>query len=94
MSGLAFGLVLLVPKDHPDPVRQMEFYLDAFDEFIRDTGVVIGLTRSGFTDNATTEELQRRLYERNQVYPVFDIDARNSQDVKILLHALLAILDT
>lgn len=87
------GLVILVNKDHPSPVEQMEFYLDAFDQFIRETGAVIGLTRSGIADNATIEDFQKRLYERNQVYPVFDIDARNSDDVKILIHALLAILE-
>lgn len=88
------GLVILVNKDHPSPVEQMEFYLDAFGQFIRETGVVIGLTRSGIADSATIEDFQNRLYERDQIYPVFDIDARNSDDVKILVHALLAILET
>ncbi len=87
------GLVILVNKDHPSPVEQMEFYLDSFGQFVRETGVVIGLTRSGVADNASVEDFQKRLYERNQIYPVFDIDARNSDDVKILIHALLAILE-
>ena len=86
------GLVLLVNNDNPEPVKQMEFYLDAFGDFIRDTGVVIGVTRSGLTDNASIEEYQEKLYQRGQIFPVFDIDARESNDVKILVHALLATL--
>lgn len=86
------GLVLLINKDNSNPIAEMEFYLDAFSDFIRDTGVVVGITRSGITDNATIEDFQEKLYERGQVFPVFDIDARNSDDVKILIHALLATL--
>lgn len=86
------GLVLLVNKDHPQPVEQMEFYLEAFADFISKTGVVIGLTRAGEHDNASMEDFQQRLYERKQIFPVFDIDARDPQDVKILVHALLSVL--
>lgn len=86
------GLVLLVNCDHPEPVAQMDFYLDAFQQFIGDTGVVIGLTRTGMNDNAALEDFQNRLYERNQIFPVFEIDARNGDDVSILVHALLAVL--
>ena len=86
------GLVLLVNKDNPDPVNQMIFYLDAFNKFIKETGVVIGVTRSGYSDNTTIEELQHTLLERNQIFPVFEIDARNSNDVSILIHALIAVL--
>ncbi len=86
------GLVLLVNCDHPDPVAQMELYLDAFADFISETGVVIGLTRSDIADTAPLEAFQARLLERNQVVPVFEIDARNPEDVKVLIHALLAVL--
>ena len=88
------GLVLLVNNDHPSPVEQMEFYLDAFKDFINQTGVVIGVTRSGISDTASIDEFQNKLFERNQIFPVFEIDARNADDVKILVHALLAILDS
>ena len=86
------GLVLLVNNDHPDPVTQLEHYLDAFSDFIQETGVVIGVTRSGISDQAYIDDYQQRLCERDQIFPVFEIDARNSDDVKILVHALLAIL--
>ena len=87
------GLVLLINKDHPQPLQQLEFYLNAFAEFIKDTGVVIGLTKSDVNDHHDITTFQNYLYEREQVYPVFDVDARNSDDVKILVHALLAVLN-
>jgi signal recognition particle receptor subunit beta len=87
------GLVLLVNNDDPDPLAQMEFYLDAFADFISDTGVVIGVTRMGVNDNAGIGDYQQRLFERNQIYPVFEVDGRSSDDVRILVNALLAVLE-
>ena len=88
------GLVLLINKDHPDPLQQLDFYLDAFSGFITETGVVIGLTRSDVDDRIDVSQFQEHLYRRRQVFPVFDIDARQAQDVKVLVHALLAVLNT
>ncbi|VAW97797.1 hypothetical protein MNBD_GAMMA21-509 [hydrothermal vent metagenome] len=86
------GLVLLINNDHPSPVKQMEFYLDAFEDFIKQTGVVIGITRSGAEDRTTIDDYQSKLFERGQIFPVFEIDGRCSDDVKILLNALLAVI--
>jgi signal recognition particle receptor subunit beta len=86
------GLVLLVNRDNDDPLGTMEYYLDAFEEFARNNAVVIGVTRSGVLDQATISDFQRRLYERNQIFPVFEVDARNGDDIKLLLQALLAAL--
>ncbi len=87
------GLVLLINNDHPDPVAQMDFYLDAFADFIEETGVVIGITRRGINDHARLEDFQDRLMERGQIYPVIEIDGREPEDIRILIGALLAVLD-
>lgn len=86
------GLVLLINNDHPEPVKAMEYYLDAFQDFIDETGVVIGVTRLGVNDKAGIEDYQSKLFERGQVFPVFEIDSRSSPDVRILIYALLAVL--
>ncbi len=86
------GLVLLINNDHPEPLSQLDFYLDAFADFIARTGVVIGITRMGLADQARLEDYQNRLFERGQVYPVFEVDGRCGDDVRILVQALLAIL--
>lgn len=92
LSRGGIGLVLLIPNDHPNPIEKLEFYLDAFDSFIKETGVVIGITRVGIDDNAKLSDYQEKLFERRQVYPVFEVDARSGNDVKTLINALLAIL--
>lgn len=87
------GLVLLINNDHPDPLSQLEFYLDEFGDFINETGVVIGITRSGINDVATLDEYQDCLFKRNQIFPLFEIDGRSTDDIKILIHTLLTVLE-
>ena len=87
------GLVLLINNDHPEPIKQLEFYLDSFSEFIAETGVVIGVTRTSINNNASIEDYQQKLYERDQIFPVFEVDSRSESDIKILIQALLAILE-
>lgn len=87
------GLVLLINKDHPEPLAQLDHYLTAFTDFISQTGVVIGLTKSDVKDSHDISLFQNYLYEKQQIYPVFEVDARKSDDIKILVHALLAVLN-
>ena len=86
------GLVLLVDNTRPDPIADMEFYLDAFADFIEETGVVIGVTRSDLSSQASLDDYLSRLVEREQIFPVFEIDGRSRDDVATLIHALLAYL--
>jgi signal recognition particle receptor subunit beta len=86
------GLVLLLDNASADPIADLEFYLDAFKDFIERTGVVIGVTRMDMSRRLALEDYQQKLFERGQIYPVFEVDARQPNDVKILIHALLAIL--
>jgi signal recognition particle receptor subunit beta len=93
LSKDGIGLVLLINRDHPTPLKQLDYYLNAFSEFIQETGVVVGLTKSDINDKYDINQFQEFLYEREQVYPIFDVDARSADDIKILVHALLAVLN-
>jgi len=86
------GLVLLIDNARPDPLSDMEFYLKAFKDFIAETGVVIGVTRTDVSEEFTLDDYRMKLFELGDIHPVFEIDARESEDVKILIHALLAVL--
>jgi len=88
------GLVILINNDHSDPLSQMDYYLDAFKEFIEKTSVVIGVTRVGVSDQVSIEQYQKRLYERGQVFPVFEVDGREAPDVKVLVQALITTLSS
>ncbi|EIJ42185.1 putative GTPase [Beggiatoa alba B18LD] len=86
------GLVLLLDNARPDPLADLEFYLDSFKDFINQTGAVIGITRMDVSNHVSLDDYRNKLMSRNQIFPLFEIDARQANDVKILVHALLAIL--
>ena len=92
MTKGGIGLILLIDNARPDPLGDLVFYLDAFREFIDETGVVIGISRMDISRRVTLDDYSQKLLERGQIYPVFEVDARLPNDVKILIHALLAIL--
>jgi len=86
------GLVILLDNARPDPLADMEFYLNAFKDFIAETGVVIGVTRTDVSDEVDINDYRMKLFELGEIHPVFEVDAREADDVKILIHALLAVL--
>jgi signal recognition particle receptor subunit beta len=88
------GLILMVDATRPDPVADMTFYLDRFAKFISATGAVIGLNRNNSGGKDIYEAVQHTLEQRQQPLPVFEIDARSGEDVKLLVHALLATLES
>ncbi|MEN9847839.1 MAG: hypothetical protein RL368_579 [Pseudomonadota bacterium] len=86
------GLVLLLDNARPEPLADLTFYLDAFKDFIQQTGAVIGVTRMDVSHQTSLDDYRNTLFTRDQIFPVFEVDARQANDVKILIHALLAIL--
>lgn len=92
----AMGFVILIDSARPNPLADLDVYLKAFSKSIAASGnaLVIGVTRTEL--NQETELLDRingRLSEVNLNIPVFEVDARQREDVKQMLLALLALLD-
>ncbi len=86
------GLVILIDASSNDPIDDVKSYLEAFKDFIQETGAVVGLTRVDVKENNLYERVQDILIERGYPIPVLEIDAREAEDVKVLVHALLAVL--
>lgn len=88
------GLILLLNNESPEPLKELEYYLDVFKEFIDNTSVVIGVTRSGSESaNCNFTDYHRALSDRKLNIPVFEVDGRQQRDVVILTQALLHSLD-
>ena len=89
----ALGLVLLVDNARPDPLGDMGRFLDAYDTFIRTTGVVVGITRTDLAPTPRRAAYVEVLARRGLRCPVFEVDAREHRDVSLLLQSLLYCLD-
>jgi hypothetical protein len=87
------GLVLMLDNAREDPLADMELFLDAFKSFIQKNGVVIGVSRMDISPRPGLYTYHKKLTELGVKVPIFEVDARSRQDVKLLLLALLAVLD-
>lgn len=89
----SLGLVLLIDNARKDPLADLELYIDAFKRFIKNSAVVIGVTRMDESPRPGLYTIQTRLKELGVKAPVFEVDAREREDVKTLMMGLLAVLD-
>ncbi|MEN8177388.1 MAG: ATP/GTP-binding protein [Pseudomonadota bacterium] len=87
------GLVLLINNSRPDPFQDMHFFLDAFDDFIDETQVVIGVTRTDESIRPTIADYHLQMEDTRYKSPIFEVDARQRRDVSLLVEALLYSLD-
>lgn len=87
------GLVLLLDNTRPTPVKDMEFFLGAFSELLKDAPIVIGVTKMDEQAEPSVEYYQQLLSEKGIFAPVFEVDARRKEDVKRLVMALLFSID-
>jgi signal recognition particle receptor subunit beta len=87
------GLVLLLDNSRENPFQDLEFFLKAFSSFIEKTTVVIGITQMDVSNKPSLEEYRLQLRERELNVPVFEVDAREREDVSLLIQSLLYTLD-
>ncbi|MCQ8115869.1 GTP-binding protein [Methylomonas methanica] len=87
------GLILLLDNTRADPFQDMRFFLDAFGKFINDTSVAIGVTQMDLSSTPSIEDYHAQLQGVGLKPPVFAVDAREKNDVSLLVQALLYSLD-
>ncbi len=87
------GLVLLIDNAREDPLADLEFYLKAFKGFIGKSALAIGVTRMDDKPRPGLYSFHTKLNELGIKAPVFEVDARKREDVKILVTGMLAMLD-
>ena len=87
------GLILLLDNTRADPFQDMKFFLDAFSKFISDTSLAIGVTQMDLSNRPTINDYHERLQAFGIKPPVFAVDAREKNDVSLLVQALLYSLD-
>ncbi len=90
----AIGVVVLVDNARPNPLEDMVFYLEAFGELLepRSAAAVVGVTRCDIASRPDLADYREALERLGRRLPVFEVDAREREDVKVVLLALAAEL--
>lgn len=95
----AKGVVVLIDHSREDPVADLEYYLGQLRDRTKDARkpVVVGITHVDAAPQRPLE-IYQRAWRPGCVCsecrpPVFEVDAREAEDVRTLLIALTSILD-
>jgi signal recognition particle receptor subunit beta len=87
------GLILLLDNTRPAPFEDMKFYVNAFQDFIESTRLVIGVTQMDANATPTIDDYVRQMKDLDISAPIFEVDARRRDDVSSLIQALLLSID-
>lgn len=88
------GLVLLIDNSRPNPIKDLSFFISAFQEFIQSTALVIGVTHCDIKPQPSIKDYQNELLALGlQGVPVFEVDTRQRNDVVFLVESLLCSID-
>lgn len=89
----ALGLIVLVDNTNPDPMGELDYFLNLNAAFLQKGAAVIGVTHYDVSTQPSIDDYYKSLAERGDPWPVLHVDARKSEDVSLLLHTLLATLE-
>ncbi len=94
------GLVLMLDNTRPNPKRDLHFFLHAFKDYVSHVPVVIGISKTDIQKKPNTFDYSQMLQEVsadlplvNPIPPIFEVDGRNIQDIKMLVMSLLYSID-
>ena len=87
------GLILLLDNTRPDPYRDLKFYSHSFRDFIAEQQLVIGITRMDIQRSPNVQDYRQWATQLSLNAPIFEVDAREREDVSMLIQSLLLSLD-
>lgn len=88
----ALGIIILLNDRRPDPVGDMRMYLENFRDAIRRSVAVIGVTHAESEEGDAMAKYYEFLARNGMEHPVFSIDARERDQVRLMLETMAAII--
>ena len=85
----ALGAVILIDNSRPDPLADLELYIDAFRALADAGAAVVGVGHMESCPRPSLEAYIERLAALDVVVPVMPIDARRHDDIVNMLEILL-----
>lgn len=87
------GLVLLLDNTRPNPAKDLQFFLKAFQPLLSRAPLVVGLSKTDLQPAPDAESYALLLARFGLRPPVFEVDCRRREDIKQLVLALLYCVD-
>jgi signal recognition particle receptor subunit beta len=94
LSRGALGLVILIDNSRPDPLADLDMYLDGFADLIKRTSCVVGVGKMEGHPLPDIDAFAARMEKKGMLCPVFPADVSDPEQVLQLLDLLLIQLDS
>ena len=88
----AVGLMLLLDATAKNPIADLDHFLDKFRELVKRGAVVVGITQTDVAGSKDLEPYYARLRERRQFMPVYEVDARDRNQMIVMLSSLVIMV--
>lgn len=88
----ALGVIILVDHTSKLPLNDMELYIQSFQSSCEH--IIIGVTHMDVKADISLNVYQDWLKARGLKYPIFDIDAREKEDILLLIEVMISHLET
>lgn len=82
------GCIVLIDDTRPEPLADLENYLEAFDELIQQQAFVVGIGKTQ-KDGTSLEKYNDYFIKKGMYAPIFEVDVREKADVLMLLEVIL-----
>ena len=87
----AIGTIVLIDHSTENPLKDLEFYVSSFQEFTNN--IAIGITHIDAKPERATSMYREWLDQKAFCYPLFHVDARIDDDVRLLVETLVASIE-
>ena len=88
------GIVLLIDNSRPDPLGDLDVYLDGFAGELQSMASVVGVGRHESHPEPGIDAFVQRLEARGLMLPVLPVDVRQRDDVLLLIDTLLVQVES
>ena len=88
-----YGVIRLLDNTRANPLKDLTFFLYAFKDLLKTAPLVVGVTKMDVRSLPGIDVYQKYLAQHNFNVPVFEVDARQEEDVKQLVSAMLFSID-
>lgn len=85
----ALGVVILINNTANNPLADLDVYLNTFTEHLRNRSVVVGITNVDLARKPDVNAYRNHISHLDQNIPVFTLDARDPDMVRILVKTLM-----
>ena len=87
----AIGIVILIDHSSSQRLKDLEFYLNAFENL--GTNIVIGITHLDLQHDQKLKIYRDWMQIYKKDFPLFAVDARKKDDVLLLIETLITKLE-